>query len=108
MAEHAKILTNRYGLPQSHTLKVAEEHGVYATARRVFTAMQPADIAAQVKDANMRGRGGIHLRCLVNIVTNPQHFPNRLLQFRPFEIGRRKVNPAPICVGVVVIQPISP
>jgi len=58
MAEHAKILTNRYGLPQSHTLKVAEEHGAYAAARRAFTAMQPADIAAQVKDANIRGRGG--------------------------------------------------
>jgi len=58
MAEFAKLLTTRYGLPESWTLRVAEEHGAYASARRAITAMQPDEIAAQVKDACIRGRGG--------------------------------------------------
>jgi NADH-quinone oxidoreductase subunit F len=58
MADFPKLLTTLYGLPESWTLRVADEHGAYAIARRAFTAMRPEDIAAQVKDANMRGRGG--------------------------------------------------
>ena len=56
--EQTKVITSRYGLHDSHTLRVAEEHGAYAAARRAFTVMRPEDIAAQVKDANIRGRGG--------------------------------------------------
>jgi NADH-quinone oxidoreductase subunit F len=58
MQTFPRLLTSRYGLPESWTLRVAEANGAYASARRAFTVMQPADIQAQVKDANMRGRGG--------------------------------------------------
>jgi NADH-quinone oxidoreductase subunit F len=34
------------------------KHGAYETAKHAFTQMQPAQIAAEVKDANIRGRGG--------------------------------------------------
>src|SRR3954466_6230484 len=58
MADFPKLLTNRYGLPNSWTLSVAEQQGAYVVARRAFTVMRPEEIHAQVKDANMRGRGG--------------------------------------------------
>ena len=58
MAEFSKLLTNRYGLRDSWTLRVAEEQGAYQVARRAFTVMSPDDIKATVKDANIRGRGG--------------------------------------------------
>jgi NADH-quinone oxidoreductase subunit F len=58
MAEHPKIITSRYGLKDSHTLQVAEQAGAYADARRAFTELSPAQIAAEVKDACIRGRGG--------------------------------------------------
>src|SRR5689334_8955750 len=58
MESFQKILTTRYGVPQSWTLRVAEEHGAYTTARRAFATMRPEEIGAEVKDANMRGRGG--------------------------------------------------
>jgi NADH-quinone oxidoreductase subunit F len=58
MAEYPRILSNRYGLPQSWTLATVSKHGAYEIAKRAFTEMQPAQIAAEVKDANIRGRGG--------------------------------------------------
>ncbi|HMI91846.1 MAG TPA: SLBB domain-containing protein, partial [Polyangiales bacterium] len=58
MESFQKVITTRYGVPQSWTLRVAEEHGAYATARRAFATMRPEEIVAEVKDANMRGRGG--------------------------------------------------
>ena len=58
MADIQKLLTTRYDLRDGHTIRVAEENGAYATARRAFTTMRPEDLCATVKDANMRGRGG--------------------------------------------------
>ena len=58
MPEPTKLLTRRYGVPQSWTLAVAEKHDAYASARRAFTLMRPEDIQAEVKNANIRGRGG--------------------------------------------------
>jgi len=58
MADFPKILTDRYGLAESWTLRTAEQHGAYSTARKALTTMKPEQIAAEVKDANMRGRGG--------------------------------------------------
>jgi NADH-quinone oxidoreductase subunit F len=58
MAEYPKLLTSRYGLPSSWTMRVAEQNGAYAVARRAFTVLSPEEIHAHVKDANMRGRGG--------------------------------------------------
>ena len=58
MAEYPRILSNRYGLPQSWTLATASKHGAYEVAARAFRELAPAQIAAEVKDANIRGRGG--------------------------------------------------
>jgi NADH-quinone oxidoreductase subunit F len=57
-AEQTRILTDRYGLENSFTLQVAERAGAYVTARRALTELQPAQIQAEVKAANIRGRGG--------------------------------------------------
>jgi NADH-quinone oxidoreductase subunit F len=58
MAEYQNILTDRYGLEQSYSLSVAEKAGAYATARRALISLKPEQIQAEVKAANIRGRGG--------------------------------------------------
>src|SRR5688572_27531944 len=58
MSQTVKVISSRYGIPESHTLRVAEQHGAYAEARRAFGGLSPEQIAAEVKDASMRGRGG--------------------------------------------------
>jgi NADH-quinone oxidoreductase subunit F len=58
MAEWKNIFTDRYGLENSHTLAVAEKAGAYATARRALIGIKPEQIQAEVKAANIRGRGG--------------------------------------------------
>jgi NADH-quinone oxidoreductase subunit F len=58
MPDFPKVISARYGVPNSWTLAVAEQHGAYAEARRAFTSLSPEQIGAEVKDANMRGRGG--------------------------------------------------
>jgi NADH-quinone oxidoreductase subunit F len=58
MVEWKPILSDRYGLEKSYTLEVAEKAGAYATARRALISMKPEQIAAEVKAANIRGRGG--------------------------------------------------
>ena len=52
------VLTRRYNVPNGHKLEVAEQHGAYATAKRVLTTMEPAQVTDEVKKSNMRGRGG--------------------------------------------------
>jgi NADH-quinone oxidoreductase subunit F len=44
--------------PQSHTRAVYEAAGGYRTLRRVLKEMSPADVVAQVRASNLRGRGG--------------------------------------------------
>jgi NADH-quinone oxidoreductase subunit F len=58
MAEFQSILTDRYGLEQSYSLAVAEKAGAYATSRRALISLKPEQIQAEVKAANIRGRGG--------------------------------------------------
>lgn len=58
MKTYPKILTSRYGIENSHTLEVAEAHKAYAVAKKALTTMKPEEITAQVKAANIRGRGG--------------------------------------------------
>ena len=41
-----------------HKLDVYVAHDGYAAARTALTSLSPADVTAQVKDANLRGRGG--------------------------------------------------
>ena len=42
MADFQKILTDRYGLTNSHTIAVAEQAGAYATARRALLQIKPS------------------------------------------------------------------
>ncbi|MBX3271167.1 MAG: NADH-quinone oxidoreductase subunit NuoF [Sandaracinaceae bacterium] len=58
MAEHRKILSNRFDVEDAWTLPVAERHGAYRLARKAVTAMTPEAIRDEVRAANVRGRGG--------------------------------------------------
>ncbi|MCX7807616.1 MAG: SLBB domain-containing protein, partial [Deltaproteobacteria bacterium] len=58
MSKYTPILTRRYTLPQSWTLAVAESAGAYEAARKALNTMTPEAIRAEVKAANLRGRGG--------------------------------------------------
>lgn len=59
MAEQSlRLLTSRYGLDRSWTLQVAEGAGAYAVAQEVLSNKTAAEVAAEVKAANIRGRGG--------------------------------------------------
>ncbi len=53
-----RLISARYDTPQSWTIDVAEKLGAYSVAKRALTEMSPADVAAEVKASNMRGRGG--------------------------------------------------
>lgn len=58
MADFPKLLTSRYELPESWKLTTAEKHEAYSVARKALTTMRPEQIAAEVKESNLRGRGG--------------------------------------------------
>jgi len=58
MANYPILLSNRYTTPAAHQLAVAEKLGAYRAARKALTTMQPDAIKAEVKAANIRGRGG--------------------------------------------------
>lgn len=51
------VLTNRFKLKDSHTLKVYEETGGYQSLEKLFT-MKPQEVTAAVKESGLRGRGG--------------------------------------------------
>lgn len=58
VAEFEPVLLAQVDKDESHTLRGYEASGGYATLRRVFGSMAPADVIAQVKLSNLRGRGG--------------------------------------------------
>lgn len=51
------VLTNRFGLKDSHTLSVYESTGGYVAVKKIFS-MQPAEVIAEVVKSGLRGRGG--------------------------------------------------
>ena len=53
-----KVLTKRFGLENSHTLKVYEDNGGYRVIRKALKEMTPEQITEEVKKSNLRGRGG--------------------------------------------------
>ncbi len=55
---YENILSNRYTLPKSWTLDVAEKAGAYVAARKAIAELTPDFVKAEVKAANIRGRGG--------------------------------------------------
>src|SRR5690349_9221880 len=59
MLKQTNYLTKVYGLPQGWKLAAYErELRGYEAAKKVLTTMQPADVVAEAKKANIRGRGG--------------------------------------------------
>jgi NADH-quinone oxidoreductase subunit F len=52
------ILTRLIGTDYLSDIKVYEEHGGYQAWKKALTAMEPADIANEVKISGLRGRGG--------------------------------------------------
>jgi NADH:ubiquinone oxidoreductase subunit F (NADH-binding) len=58
MANYPILISNRYKSPEAYKLAVAEKAGAYKAARKALTSMTPDVIKAEVKAANIRGRGG--------------------------------------------------
>ncbi|MFO1518132.1 MAG: NADH-quinone oxidoreductase subunit NuoF [bacterium] len=52
-----KVLTQNWGLKDSHTLKVFESTGGYQTLAKLFK-MKPDEVTEEVKKSGLRGRGG--------------------------------------------------
>ncbi len=52
-----KIVSRRFDLPQSHTLKVAKEHGAYKAVDKAF-AHSPEWVMEEVHRSGLRGKGG--------------------------------------------------
>jgi len=74
-----RLLTDRYDLVDSHTYSVAEKAGAYTTARKVLTTVQPDAIKAEVKAANIRGRGGAGFPAGVKWGFLPPKDPNKVV-----------------------------
>ena len=51
------LLTRNWSVPDAYRLPVYEQRGGYKAARKAL-GMTPADVIAEVKKANLRGRGG--------------------------------------------------
>ncbi len=57
MADFEPQLTKRFGIKDSHTLKVSLETGGYASLKKLFT-MKPPEVIEEVKASGLKGRGG--------------------------------------------------
>ena len=58
MIRETKVLSARFGQPQSWTLDSAVADGVYDTWRTVLKAKRPpAELVAEVKASGLKGRG---------------------------------------------------
>ena len=54
-----KVLTEHWGIADSHKLAVAEKHGAYEALKKVLRdKIPPAQVIAEVKASGLRGRGG--------------------------------------------------
>jgi len=57
MIEDIRIVSQRFDLPQSHTLDVARRHGAYQSIH-TLTERTPESIIAAVEASGLRGKGG--------------------------------------------------
>ena len=51
------VLTNRFNVPNAHTLAVYKQEGGYASIEKLFS-MKPVDVIEEVKKSGIRVRGG--------------------------------------------------
>ena len=52
-----KIVSKKFGIENSHTIKVAKENGAYSSLSKI-KEYSPTDMIKIIKDANLRGKGG--------------------------------------------------
>ena len=52
------VISNRFGIPDSRSLKVYEQHDGYKALGKALREMTPEQIIDEVKKSNLRGRGG--------------------------------------------------
>ena len=67
MAEN--VLLRHEDVPDIHKLDVYLAHDGYAAARKALTTLKPEEVTAQVKESNLRGRGGFSGRREMGILT---------------------------------------
>jgi NADH-quinone oxidoreductase subunit F len=53
-----KVLTGQFGLENIFRIDVYLQHGGYLSVRKALAEMKPEEVLAEVKKANLRGRGG--------------------------------------------------
>jgi NADH-quinone oxidoreductase subunit F len=58
VSDFEPVLLANIDKPDSHTLRVYESTGGYQGLKKVVKKMQPADVTTEVKESNLRGRGG--------------------------------------------------
>jgi len=54
----ARLVSKRFSLENSHTLKVAKENGVYDEALKRAYSLEPLEIIEIIKQSGLRGKGG--------------------------------------------------
>ena len=52
-----KLVSKNFDIPEAHTLKVAREHGRYASLEKLFK-MSPDEVTTEVEKSGLRGKGG--------------------------------------------------
>lgn len=62
MSDFKPQLTKRFGIKDSHTLKVFLETSGYASLKKLF-AMNPSEVIEEVMNSGLKGRGGAGFPC---------------------------------------------
>jgi len=75
MAEFEPVLLRRIAKPNSASLETYRADGGYRALEKALTTMTPEDVAKDVKDSNLRGRGGAGFPCGVKWSFLPKNHP---------------------------------
>jgi NADH-quinone oxidoreductase subunit F len=75
MAEFEPVLLRRIAKPNSASLETYRADGGYRALEKALTTMTPEDVAKEVKDSNLRGRGGAGFPCGVKWGFLPKNHP---------------------------------
>ncbi len=57
MMKACRIVSRKFDIDESHTLKVAKAHGAYNAVKEAF-ALSPVEIIEKIKESGLRGKGG--------------------------------------------------